>query len=95
MFRQDVKLLELVQPLPELLFAQTVAGPPSHHLMERLADLSRRFCRGSRINAALQMNELRYVKLGPASHRIWLSDLKKWLEAKTVKRVPVSRWLDL
>ncbi len=45
MFRQDVKLLELVQPLPELLFAQTVAGPPSHHLMERLADLSRRFCR--------------------------------------------------
>jgi len=41
------------------------------------------------------MNELRYVKLGPASHRIWLSDLKKWLEAKTVKRVPVSRWLDL
>jgi hypothetical protein len=45
MFRQDVKLLELVQSLPELVFAQTVAGPPSHHLMHRRADLSRQFCR--------------------------------------------------
>jgi hypothetical protein len=50
---------------------------------------------GSRINAALQMSELRYVKLRPATHRIWLSDLKKGWEAKTVKRVPVSGWLDL
>jgi hypothetical protein len=67
-FRQDVKLLELVQSLPELAFAQTVAGSPSHRLMERLADLSRQFCRviedRSRITAALQINELRYVKLG-------------------------------
>jgi hypothetical protein len=43
MFRQDVKLLELVQSLPELTFAQTVADPPSHHLMHRFADLSRWF----------------------------------------------------
>jgi hypothetical protein len=28
---------------PELVFAQTVAGPPAHHLMERPADLSRQF----------------------------------------------------
>jgi hypothetical protein len=39
MFRQDFKLLELVQSLPKLVFAQTVAGPPAHHLMERLPDL--------------------------------------------------------
>jgi hypothetical protein len=43
MFRQDVKLLELVQSLPELVIAQTVAGPASRHLMERPTDLSGQF----------------------------------------------------
>jgi hypothetical protein len=77
----------------------TFAGPPSRHLRSawRISQGSSVgfIEEGSRINAALQMSELRYVKLRPATHRIWLSDLKKGLEAKTVKRVPVSGWLDL
>ena len=43
MFRQDLKLLELVQSRPELVFVQTASDPPSHHLMQLFADLSRHF----------------------------------------------------
>jgi hypothetical protein len=64
----------------------TFADPPSRHLRSAW-----RISQGSsvgfieersRINAALQMSELRYVKLRPATHRIWLSDLKKGVGGK-------------
>jgi excisionase family DNA binding protein len=42
-----------------------------------------------RINAALQMKQLRHVSLGPRTVRIWFSDLKKWLDQKAVR--PVSQ----
>jgi excisionase family DNA binding protein len=45
------------------------------------------------IDAALTTNELRHVKLGPNTRRIWLSDLRKWLDKKTVKASPRASWL--
>src|SRR5260221_13192951 len=35
--------LSPVQSLAELIFAQTVTGPPSHHLLHHTADLLRQF----------------------------------------------------
>ena len=53
------------------------------------------YCRVSRawIDTALTTNELRHVKLGPATRRNWLSDLRKWLDKKTVKAPTRPRWL--
>jgi excisionase family DNA binding protein len=53
------------------------------------------YCHVSRtwIDAALTTNELRHVKLGPGTRRIWLSDLRKWLDKKTVKAPNRPRWL--
>ncbi len=36
-----------------------------------------------RINAAIADKELRYVEFGPATRRIRLMDLEKWIESKT------------
>jgi excisionase family DNA binding protein len=46
-----------------------------------------------RISAALEMKEIRVVNLGPRTNRIWLSDLKKWLDSKTVKTSTRASWL--
>lgn len=52
------------------------------------------YCKLSRvwIDAALTTNALRHVKLGPNTRRIWLSDLRKWLDKKTVKASPRASW---
>jgi excisionase family DNA binding protein len=47
-----------------------------------------------RIDAALEMRQLRFVNMGPRTRRIWLSDLKKWLASKTVKASTRANWLD-
>jgi excisionase family DNA binding protein len=48
----------------------------------------------SRIDAALEMKQLRFVNMGARTRRIWLSDLKKWLASKTVKASTRASWLD-
>ena len=55
------------------------------------------YCQVSRtwIDAALTTNELRHVKLGPSTRRIWLSDLRKWLDKKTLKASSPPRWRSL
>lgn len=47
-----------------------------------------------RIDAAIAKREVAVVILGPATRRIWLSDIKKWLAGKIIKALPASRWLD-
>ena len=53
------------------------------------------YCQVARvwIDAALKTNELRHVKLGPNTRRIWLSDLRKWLDKKTIKASARPSWL--
>jgi excisionase family DNA binding protein len=48
----------------------------------------------SRIDAAIEMKQLRFVNMGARTRRIWLSDLKKWLASKTVKASTRASWLD-
>jgi excisionase family DNA binding protein len=54
------------------------------------------FCKvyRARIDAALEMRQLRFVNMGARTRRIWLSDLKKWLASKTVKASTRANWLD-
>jgi hypothetical protein len=50
---------------------------------------------GSRINAALQMNELRYVKLRIATPRIWAVRSEKGVGGKDRQTSAGIGWLDL
>jgi excisionase family DNA binding protein len=39
------------------------------------------------IDLAIREGELRIVKLGPATRRIRLSELEKWLDSKSIKEI--------
>jgi hypothetical protein len=90
MFRQELKLLELVQSLPELVLAQTVAGPPSHHLMECLPDLSKQFVLLRELlevrEVALQLVNLRFgcSILCPSARNFWISYLADHSQVRPV-----------
>ena len=96
-----VKRFSLVAPKPPqggLVPPQPNANSPSYQTeKDRLLRVTEAaaYCQVSRvwIDAALKTNELRHVKLGPNTHRIWLSDLRKWLDNKTVKASARASWL--